>query len=49
MGLFASRDDFKSIADVRRWYSWSVEIVEVDGGWIVFSDPLDAAAYRSQL
>lgn len=48
MSKFCSRQDYATIAAVQDAYPDAAEIVEVDGGWIVFDTVTDADTWRNQ-
>ncbi len=48
MSKFASQQDYANIEAVRAEYPGAAEIVEVDGGWMVFDTVTDADTWRNQ-
>lgn len=48
MTKFASQQDYENIEAVRNEYPGAAEIVEVDGGWLVFDTTTDAETWRNQ-
>lgn len=45
---FASAQDYDTIGAVMDAYPGAAEIVEVDGGWLVFFTTADADTWRNQ-
>ncbi len=45
---FASAERYGSIEDVRDAYPGAVEILEVEGGWLVFAAEAQFEAWRRQ-
>jgi len=48
MNKFASQQDYANIEAVQTEYPGAAEIVEVDGGWMVFDTVTDAETWRNQ-
>ncbi len=48
MNKFASQQDYANIEAVKEEYPSAAEIVEVDGGWMVFDTVTDAETWRNQ-
>ena len=49
MNKFASQQDYADIDAVSNAYPWAAEIIEVDGGWMVFDTVTDADTWRAQV
>lgn len=48
MSKFVSEDDYTTLEEVEAAYPSAAEIVEVDGGWMVFATMTDADTWRTQ-
>lgn len=48
MTRFASSQDYATIDAVSDEYPSATEIIEVDGGWMVFDTATDADTWRNQ-
>jgi hypothetical protein len=48
MNRFASEQDYDSIEAVEEAYPAATEIIEVEGGWMVFDTATDAETWRNQ-
>lgn len=48
MSKFVSHQDYADIEAVRKAYPGAAEILEVDGGWLVFDTVTDAEVWRNQ-
>ena len=46
--VFCSEDDYKDAAEVEATHTDVVEIVEVEGGWAVFTDARDLEIWQGQ-
>lgn len=48
MNKFASQQDYENIEAVQDAYPGAAEIIEVEGGWMVFDTVTDADTWRNQ-
>lgn len=48
MTKFASQQDYASLEEVQDAYPGAAEIVEVEGGWMVFDTVTDAETWLNQ-
>lgn len=48
MSKIVSQQDYENIEAVRSEYPGAAEIVEVEGGWMVFDTITDAEMWRNQ-
>jgi hypothetical protein len=48
MSKFVSAQDYDSIEAVEEAYPAATEIIEVEGGWMVFDSATDAETWRNQ-
>ena len=45
---FADENDYDDEDMIREVYPWAAEIVEVEGGWMVFESADDAETWKNQ-
>ena len=46
--VFADAQDYADENAVKDEYSWAAEIIEVEGGWMVFESADDAETWKNQ-
>ncbi|HEY9746560.1 MAG TPA: hypothetical protein V6C99_10125 [Oculatellaceae cyanobacterium] len=49
MNRFCSQQDYEDIEAVRNEYPGAAEIIEVEGGWMVFDTITEAETWRKQV
>ena len=47
--MFCSQNDYADLDAVQSEYPGAAEIIEVDGGWMVFATTTDADTWRGQV